>query len=144
IRDTGHEIEFWGMDVARSGDDSSAITRRTPRRLLEWPIAYRNEDTGQLAGRLKGLYDGALRKPEEILVDIIGWGAGVVDRARESKLPVMGVNGVESTTVDQAASFLGAGYANLRSELWFKMREWLETKAVAFPEMPPKGHPDYA
>lgn len=144
IRDTGSEPEAWGMDVARTGDDASAIAKRTPRRLIEWPRRYRNEDTGQLAGRLKGEFDAAMRKPQDILVDLIGWGAGVVDRARESKLPVMGVNVSESTTIDQAGSFLGAGYANLRSELWFKMREWLETKAVAFPELPPRGHPDYA
>jgi phage terminase large subunit len=144
IRCSPEDIEFWGMDVARHGDDSSAFLRRTIRELRAWPKRYRNLDTGQLAGELLGQFQRAIHRPAEILVDIIGWGAGVVDRARESKLPVMGINVSESTTIDKAASYLGAGYANLRSEGWFKMREWFESRAVRLPPMPPKGTPEYA
>lgn len=140
IRLSDTDAEFWGMDVARRGEDSSALVRRTFRALLAWPKRYRNLDTGQLAGELLGQYQApAARTPAEILVDIIGWGAGVVDRAREHRLPVLGINVSESTTVDKAASYLGAGYANLRSEAWFKMREWFETRAVRLPPLPPKG-----
>jgi hypothetical protein len=68
-------------------------------------------------------------RPDEILVDVIGLGAGVVDRLRELKLPARGINVGESASMKEA-------YMNLRAELWFKAREWLEEKSCTFaPEL---------
>jgi phage terminase large subunit len=46
-------------------------------------------DLMQLCGVIKNRYDDAtvLERPQEILVDVIGIGAGVVDRLREQNLP---------------------------------------------------------
>ena len=46
------------------------------------------------AGKIKAEYDATPydARPSEILVDIIGLGAGVYDRCRELGLPVRGVN----------------------------------------------------
>ncbi|MFP3624326.1 hypothetical protein SB771_34205, partial [Burkholderia sp. SIMBA_051] len=79
----------------------------------------------QTVGKIKHLYDNCTyqERPLEILVAVIGLGAGVVDRGREMGLPVRGVNVSE-------APALGDKYINLRAELWYKCREWLETWAV--------------
>ena len=59
-------------------------------------------------------------------MDSIGLGAGVVDRLREMGAPVRGVNVSE-------APALGKKYINLRAELWFKAKEWLERRDCALP-----------
>ncbi len=144
IRGVGEETVYWGFDVARHGDDASALVKRTRREVLEIPLRYRGQDTAQLAGQLLGQFQGALRKPTEIMVDVIGWGAGVVDIGRTLKLPVMGINVSESTTIDASASYMGAGYGNQRSQSWFEMAEWFRTRQVRLPPMPRKGTPEFA
>lgn len=82
----------------------------------------------QTVGRVKAEYDGlpSSLRPKEILVDVIGMGGGVVDRLRELNLPVRGVNVAESPS-------MGETYVNLRAELWFKMRGWLEQRGAKLP-----------
>ncbi len=65
-------------------------------------------------------------RPHEILVDVIVLGAGVVDRLQEQKLPVRGVNVSEMPSYREQ-------YKDLKTELWFKGREWLMTKDHALP-----------
>lgn len=110
----------WGVDCARFGSDRSALARRKGNALL-CPVETRQGwDTMQVAGWVKNEWDAtaAPDRPTEILVDVIGIGAGVVDRLRELNLPVRGINVSESPST-------GEPYANLRAELWFKGREWL-------------------
>ena len=59
---------------------------------------YNSMDLMSLCGAIKNEYDDAtvLEKPQEILVDVIGVGSGVVDRLSELNLPVIGVNVGES------------------------------------------------
>ena len=65
-------------------------------------------------------------RPSEIMVDVIGMGGGVVDRLRELGLPVRGINVAESPSMKDT-------YTNLRAELWFKMRGWLEQRGAKLP-----------
>ena len=55
-------------------------------------------DLMQLCGVIKNMYDDAtvMEQPQEILVDVIGLGSGVVDRLAEQNLPVRGVNVAEA------------------------------------------------
>ncbi len=120
---------IWGLDVARFGSDSSALVRRKGNWVAE-PQIWRGLDLMQLTGVLVNEYQTAVscgQKPDEILVDSIGLGAGVVDRARELSLPVRGVNVSESPA-------LVARYANLRAELWFSAREWLAKRDCKIPK----------
>jgi hypothetical protein len=115
--------QIWGFDVARYGRDSSAFARRRGNVLIR-PVESRGGyDLMQLVGWLKQEYDDspADDKPEVIVVDSNGLGAGVVDRARELKLPVRGVNVSESPSMRER-------YKNLTTELWFKMRNWFEAR----------------
>lgn len=110
---------IWGLDVARFGDDSTALAKRKGNVQLEPTKEWFGKDTMQTAGLIKLEYDSALEKPVSINVDVIGIGAGVVDRLKELGLPVRGVNVAESASVKDM-------YSRQRDELWFQGREWLE------------------
>jgi hypothetical protein len=62
----------------------------------------------------------------EVLIDSIGLGAGVVDRLMEKGVDVRGINVSESPSI-------GSEYFNLRSELWWKCREWFERRDCVIP-----------
>ena len=108
----------WGVDVARFGDDSSALAKRQGNYLLEKTRIWKGKDTMQTTGIISDEYFNAVKKPDAIYVDSIGIGAGVVDRLRELGLPVHGVNVAETPAV-------GEKYMRLRDELWFNTRDWL-------------------
>ena len=118
----------WGVDVARFGDDSNALIKRNGIAVLPDIQEWGGVDLMQTAGRIKREYDACRphERPEEILIDVIGLGAGVVDRLQEQGLPVRGIN------VGEVASYEDE-YRNLRTELWFKMREWLMKKNCSLP-----------
>lgn len=118
---------IWGVDVARFGTDASVLIKRQGSVVPEMPRRWRNVDTMQLAGAIKAEYDasGAYR-PALIVIDVIGIGAGVVDRLHEQNLPILGVN------VAEVPSTTGR-FARLRDELWVRCREWLETRSVRLP-----------
>jgi hypothetical protein len=119
----------WGVDVARFGDDDTALAKRKGNRLLERVQTWSKLDTMQVAGTIFREYENTPHEdlPVQIAVDVIGIGAGVVDRLRELQLPVVGVNVAESPAV-------GAKYLRLRDELWFMAKEWFEGRDVILPE----------
>lgn len=117
--------EVWGLDVARFGTDSSCLVKRKSNVILDIRT-WRNMDLMTLTGAVVAEYNAADTKPLEILVDSIGLGAGVVDRLRELRLPARGINVAESPA-------LGNTYANLRAELWYKAKAWLEKRDCKIP-----------
>lgn len=121
--------EVWGLDVARFGRDASALCKRRGKVVPEKVLSWRGLDTMQTVGRLKFEYDSAKTKPVAINVDVIGIGAGVVDRARELGLPVHGVN------VSEAPSLAGQ-HMNLRAELWCAVRDWVDGLDCKLPDDP--------
>ena len=119
-------VEIWGVDVARFGTDASVLIKRRGSVVPEMPRRWRQFDTMQFAGAIKQEYDAQGVKPALIVIDVIGIGAGVVDRLHEQNLPILGVN------VAEVASTTGR-YARLRDELWVRCREWLETRSCRLP-----------
>lgn len=119
---------IWSVDPARFGSDRTAFCRRFGSVITEI-TSWRGLDTMQTVGRIKAEFDAQPfdMRPSIILVDSIGLGAGVVDRLREMKLPARGVN------VSEAPS-MGAMYNNLRTELWFKTKAWLEDRSCRIPK----------
>ena len=121
---------MWGVDVARFGDDRTALAKRQKNKLLE-PVEEleRSTDLMATADRIKAEYDATPYdlRPSAILIDIIGLGAGVYDRCKELGLPVRGIN------VGEAAASR-ENCARLRDELWFKGREWFQDRACSMPE----------
>tara|TARA_R110000823_G_scaffold60349_1_gene144311 strand:+ start:1325 stop:2737 length:1413 start_codon:yes stop_codon:yes gene_type:complete len=117
----------WGVDVARFGADASALCKRKGNAITEPIRLWRGLDTMQLTGAIKAEYDTVPEKPLEIMVDAIGLGAGVADRLRELGLPAMAINVSESPAIG------GETYLNLRAELWYKAKAWLEGRDVRIP-----------
>jgi hypothetical protein len=104
-----------GVDVARFGDDSSVIRFRRGRdgRSIP-PITFKNIDNMQLAYRCAEAI--AKYAPDAIAIDA-GNGTGVIDRLKEMGFKVSEIwFGSRSNEPE---------YANKRTEMWGRMREWL-------------------
>lgn len=127
--ETSDVLPAWGLDVARFGEDSSALAKRKGNRLLEPVKEWHNLDTMQLAGRVFNEWRDTpdALKPVAIFVDVIGLGAGVVDRLKEMELPVVGVNVAESASADER-------FMRQRDELWWKGREWFGARDCVIPD----------
>jgi phage terminase large subunit len=121
VKPFANSQEIWGVDVARFGDDSSALAKRRGNVQVEPVQEWHGKDIMQTAGMIYMQYQDARNKPASINVDVIGMGAGVVDRLKELGLPVVGINVSESASVSDH-------YQRLRDELWFLCRDWLEAK----------------
>jgi hypothetical protein len=104
-----------GVDPARGDTDRTAIIRRRGRKAYKLET-FRNHNTMEVAGLLKRIIDQ--EKPVKVYIDVIGIGAGVVDRLRE-----MGYDIVEGIAVSRSANEKNK-FVNLRAELWHDMKEW--------------------
>jgi len=69
-----------------------------------------------------------LHQPQAVFVDAVGLGAGVVDRLRQLGHRVIGVNSGSKALNPEK-------FANLKAEMWSKMRDWLAEGAV-IPDRP--------
>jgi len=104
-----------GVDVARFGNDSSILLARQGPKVLEYRC-FKGLDTMEVASKVaefNGIY-----KFNKIFIDSIGIGAGTYDRCKDLRLPVAEVIVSNKSTEPNV-------YANLRSQLWGKMRDWL-------------------
>ena len=116
-----------GVDVARSGEDSTVMALRYGHIITELRVTSR-EDTMQTTGRVVGLLKG---KGGKAIIDVIGIGAGVVDRLRELKHQVRAFNASERTDMrDKSGEW---GFVNKRAAAWWNLREMLETDPIALP-----------
>lgn len=115
-----------GVDPARFGDDRSAFAWRKGRSVVRVSSA-KGWSTMQVVGRVVR----AIRedKPVRVFVDVIGIGAGVVDRLHELGYAdlVVGVNVAEvAQEVDR--------WHNRRSEVWGRLAEWLADRPCSIPD----------
>ncbi len=117
---------IWGLDVARKGKDSCALAKRKGNTLMEPVEEWYGKDTMQTVGLVKAKWDETLPslRPTEINVDSIGEGSGVADRLYELGLPTRRINVSESAAMTDR-------FRNLRSELWYKGKEWFAKKDCA-------------
>jgi phage terminase large subunit len=115
----------WGVDCARYGQDRSALAIRQGNVLVQPVLWWAGLNTMELAGRIKAIWDQTLtsQRPVDICVDAMGIGAGVADRLREMGLPCRAVNVSESPALKDR-------FLNLRAELWWQVREWLESRTT--------------
>lgn len=119
--------EVWGLDVARFGDDRTALAKRRGNVLTEKVKWWKNKNTMQVCGIVVNEYKQAKEKPQVIFVDVIGIGAGVVDRLSEQGLPVAGVN------VSESPAF-GDKFSKMRDELWWTARDWFYALDCQIPD----------
>jgi len=120
-----------GVDVARGGEDKTVLALRYGPVIGELR-RYAKQDTMATTGQVVAVlrqHPGA-----DAVVDVIGIGAGVVDRLREQKLPVRAFNAGEGTVARDRSGELG--FVNRRSAGWWGLREWLDpanSEQIALP-----------
>ncbi len=121
--EAGHPVVL-GVDVARFGDDETVILRRRDP-VVEELQCYRGLDTMETVGRVCA--EARAHRAATIFVDVVGLGAGVADRLRELKLYVHPVNVAERALDTER-------FDDLRSELWWRVRDWLESGEAKLPD----------
>lgn len=105
-----------GGDVARQGDDSSAICRRVGRQAFPL-VTMRIPDTMLVAARFG--QEQRDHRPDAFFIDGTGgYGAGVIDKMRSTNHDVI--------EVQFAGKALSHRYFNKRSEMYFELAEWVK------------------
>jgi phage terminase large subunit len=112
-----------GVDVARFGDDRTALCLRQGRE-VHWFKIYNKLDITQTAGEVINV----IREThvDAVFVDVVGVGAGVYDILNGKYDGIYAVNA--GSTPHETGK-----YYNHRAEMWGRMREWLKDGPVVLP-----------
>jgi hypothetical protein len=113
-----------GVDVARFGQDRTVLAIRNGHVLVELRRSVK-EDTMATTGRVKGALDAD--RARTAVVDVIGIGAGVVDRLREMGCKVQAFNASAGSKRRDVSGELG--FVNMRTEALWSLREQLDPSA---------------
>lgn len=108
-----------GVDVGRSGPDLSVLALRHDDIIAELRESSRSDTM-----HTTGVTAGVIEQGGYAVVDVIGIGAGVVDRLREMSRAVVGFNAAERSEKHDRSGELS--FANKRAEVWWGMRERLD------------------
>ena len=109
-----------GVDPARFGADATVIAIRQGRDIVRID-RHRGDDTMTVVGHIIEAIEEF--KPALVVIDEGGLGAGIVDRLKELRYKIKGVNfGNKSAQPIM--------YGNKRAEMWGKMKEWLKSASI--------------
>ena len=108
---------YLGVDVARFGDDKSAVIKRQGLK-SEIIGTWHGLDTMDLAAKVAEMEDE--HRADAVFIDAGGVGAGVVDRLRQ-----LGRNPVEINFGGRADR--DEAHVNKRAEMWSRIRDWLRS-----------------
>lgn len=128
-------MDSLGVDVARGGKDNTINARRHGMWFDE-PKVYPGNSTPD-GPSVAALAIADKRDDAPIHIDVIGVGASPYDFLRSASQQVVGVNVSESATGTDKSGRLR--FKNLRSELWWRMREALDPSnntGIALPPSP--------
>lgn len=126
-------MDSMGIDVARGGADNTIIARRHGMWFDE-ALVYPGKATPD-GPTVAGLTIAATRDSAPQHIDVIGVGASPYDFLNNAKQQVMGVNVSEKARGTDKSGRLT--FSNLRSELWWRMREALDPQANNGIALPP-------
>lgn len=115
-------MDSLGVDVARGGRDNTLIARRHGMWFDE-ALVYPGSTTPN-GPSVAGLSIAAKRDDAVIHIDVIGVGSAPYDFLNDAGQQVVGVNVAESAVGTDKSGRLR--FKNLRSELWWRMREALD------------------
>ncbi len=122
-----------GQDVARGGKAETVISRRHGAwydKLLCYPGVATPDGPSAAAVAIAAVKDSA-----PIHVDVIGCGTSPYDHLNQAGVHVVGVNGAGASHGSDQSGKLR--FFNLRAEIWWKMRESLDPRAVPPVALPP-------
>ena len=109
-----------GVDPARFGSDSTVIAVRQGRDVIAIK-RHKGDDTMETVGRVIEAIEEY--QPALVNIDEGGLGAGVVDRLKEQRYKIKGVNFGNKAKNSMM-------YGNKRAEMWGDMREWLKSASI--------------
>lgn len=127
------EMHSMGVDVARGGRDKTVIARRHGMWFDE-AIEYPGSECKDGA-TVAGFITAALRNGAPVHIDLLGVGAEPYGHLMRLGHQSIGVNFGDPT--GGSTSEGNVRFFNLRSELWWRMREALEPNANTGIELPP-------
>lgn len=115
-------MDSMGVDVARGGRDFTIIARRHGM-WFDVPLVYPGYATPD-GPTVAGLVVAAARDGAPIHIDVIGVGSSPYDFLNTMNQPVVGVNVAElAGGLDRSGRLR---FKNIRSEMWWRLREALE------------------
>ena len=109
-----------GVDPARFGSDSTVIAVRQGRDIVEIR-KYKGDDTMTVVGHVIEAIEQY--QPAVVAIDEGGLGAGVVDRLKEQRYKIRGVNFANRSKNPMM-------YGNMRAQIWGQMKEWLRNASI--------------
>ena len=140
------EIRIISADIAREGLDKTVLAtfgRLDDGRTVVMKFdPYTKQNLMQTTGRIVGLIkkhavfdkDGEMIWQPKVIVDVIGMGAGVVDRLRELGYKVIAFNASEKTSMLDKSRELG--FVSKRAAGWWAMKDMLEDGELLLPPDP--------
>ena len=109
-----------GVDPARFGADATVIAVRQGRDVVRID-RHRGDDTMTVVGYIIEAIEEFT--PALVVIDEGGLGAGIVDRLKEQRFKIKGVNfGNKSKNPIM--------WGNMRAQMWGEMREWLKSASI--------------
>lgn len=117
-----------GVDVARGGGDFTEFVVRKGYK-IKHRERMNTRNIMEIANRLILLQKELEFSWEEVYIDVVNLGAGVVDRLTELGYEVNGVSGAESPDTKES-------YYNMRAELWGRMKEDIRQGGIDLREHP--------
>jgi hypothetical protein len=124
-----------GVDIGRGGDKTVIACRRG--QVITKVLDYNVADLMRVAGYVKVLIDEALEQGIFVvtLIDVIGIGAGVLDRLREQGCYVLPFNVSNSTDMTDDSGELR--FPNVRGASWWNARQLLDPAYGSVLAIPP-------
>lgn len=109
-----------GVDVAAQGDDRSCLVLRRGA-VLQHIEVWREPDTMKTVGLVSEAINRY--KPRVVFMDEVGLGLGPTQRLKQLGYRISGINSGRTASRDDK-------FANLKAEMWWRLREWLETACI--------------
>jgi hypothetical protein len=126
-----------GVDVSYGGADSTVISRCYGKwfdRLMT-KMGVEVPD-GRIAAQW--VVQTIMNEPPKsgnVMIDMVGWGADAYGQLKDSGVPTIGLNGGSSSDQTVKAGILG--FANMRTEIFWKLREALDPAYGMDMRLPP-------
>lgn len=130
-----------GVDPARFGNDKFAVVVRRGRVVLKI-VEAQKLDTIQGAAFVRSIIEPYGERPEQIAVDEIGVGAGVVDQLKgwygsivvgiNSSIRMDGEKSKEDREMMNVGRQTETIYFNTRAMMWGEMKEWLAGASIPY------------
>ena len=131
-------LGYMGVDVARFGDDDTVLSYINGNALRDLEHIS-GENTQSVAASVASRINERAVSAKHVGVDAVGVGAGVVDALHDTyELPVVEIvsGGKPAEPKESNNAETEMRFRNLRSQMWWVLRQALEENRLALPDCP--------